>query len=127
MPETPLNPQCRGECPDACPCKWKCPSNLEGTLCQQLYLGRGRSEYTYYVGNVPRTGENDGRTRTRCQKSADGPEKRQSMQHLSEIVASHISEIQALSELCASGAVNCAHVFDDGVDPGAEGRATGER
>jgi hypothetical protein len=70
----------------------------------------------YHVGSVSRDSENDGGANCRANNGANGPEKRQAVQHLTEGLAGLIPEVQSLAELSATRSVDSADILNVCID-----------
>jgi hypothetical protein len=82
---------------------------------------------THNVSSIALNSENNNSRDNGACNGSNGPEQRHAVQHLAERLARLVTQIQALAELGAAGAVDGANVLNVGVDAGAEGRALGKR
>ena len=93
--KTSLHPWDRDCSPYTRPEKWESPANL-ASLDLRVKLEVG---CTYYVGSVSLDGPDDRVRDCSTEDCTDGPEECQPVQHLSERLASLVTQIESLSEL----------------------------
>lgn len=81
-------------------------------------------EKTYDIGSVTLNGKDDDCAGGRADNGPNGPEQGHAVQHLAESFAGLVAQVEALTELGATRAVDCADVLNVCVDTGAEGGAS---